>query len=61
MERFRKVIHYLSARFAEPSTHASITALFVAAGVSVDDATVQAVLNTLGLVTGVLGVALSEQ
>lgn len=53
-------LYYLLQRFKEPSTYATITALLALFGQNVNVETVQTVVDSLIIVSGLAGVLLSE-
>jgi hypothetical protein len=60
MDKLLGVWIYLQARLAEPSTHASISALLTLAGLNLDQGIVHDSLTTAGVVFGALGFFVKE-
>lgn len=52
---------WLKARLNEPSTHASIAAVFAMAGMHIDDGAIQDMLNVGTLIFGAMGFFINEQ
>ena len=60
MEKVISVYKFIMDRWSEPSTQASLSAMFLAAGIHFPDTTISYVLNSLGIVFGVVGVFMKE-
>jgi hypothetical protein len=56
-----KLVAFLVARLAEPSTYAGLGALLAAGGVHIDDAVLQAVIQLLVAIAGLAAILLPEQ
>jgi hypothetical protein len=61
MENVIKALNYLLARFAEPSSHASLSVVFLLAGINVDSPTFHSILVVLGILSSTAGIFLPDQ
>lgn len=60
MGKILGVWSYITARLAEPSTHASVAALTTLAGLNLDSGTLHDALTAAGIVFGALGFFVKE-
>lgn len=56
MAKLQKIIVYLKARLAEPSTLASIAVVLTLAGIHIDAGTMQAILSVATLIFSIAGI-----